>query len=131
MTTHSIEGRPSHEASIRQITAVLCLLAGVMHVASGLLITVMVGLSYIGAAITLFSNWSHARTFAIWVAGIRGAGTCFLLLLKVPDLYTGTLAEGQTVMVYRDAFWIVVNGAILGLALSAAPAKRIAGRGTV
>ena len=79
----------------------------------------------------LFANWRHARMLASWVAGIRGVGTCFLLLLKVPDLYTGTLAEGEMVMVYRDVFWIVVNAAILGFALMGMPGKQTAGRGTV
>ncbi len=104
--------------SRRQVTAVLCAIAGVMHILGGRFLVLLLGLGYLGAAAGLLGGWKHARTLAGGVAGTRFAGTCLLLLFKVPGLLAGTSGSEDTVMFARDGFWLVMNGAILMLVLS-------------
>jgi hypothetical protein len=97
----------------RLAAAVLCLVAGVMHVLGGRFLVLLFGIGYLVAALALFRRWSAARGIAVTVATARALGTLLLLLLKVPALIRGSMTPGTGTEMLRDLFWLAVNLTIL------------------
>ena len=122
---------PAPQESVRpaRAGAILCLVAGLLHLLGGRFLAMLFGVAYVAAAVGLFVHWRPARGLARTVAGLRIVGTVGLLMIKLPGLLGGSGPPETLAMVVRDMFWLAMNIVLLLVLHDESSKERDQGRG--